>query len=609
MAFGFSLAGPFHLDDHSLFSHPVVASADGWWRAWLETRPLTWFSFWLSYQVGGRGPLAWHAVSLALHLAAVLLAWNTLPRIIPRRPAFFGVALFAIHPIQAETVNYVFARATLLMTVFCLLALRDWACARPWAAAAWFAAALLSKEECSAFPLFLALLHLSISRNRAEWRPIGFMLVMALAAGLRAAWIASVTPGSGAGAQAGVAPLDYLATQGPVILRYFRLLLAPSGYSIEPAVEVTRGWIAFAAWAAILLAAALAFRRFDKAREGFWFLGGLVLLLASSSIFPAADLAADRRMYAPMIAFGAAAGLLLDRARPPMLAAVGVLLMGLSFQRTQVWNSERELWSEAARLAPHRLRPRLQLARALPSAEALAVLGDARRLAPQDAAVASELGRVYFDLRRNGDALSEYGRAIALEPNNARAYNNRGVVLLALGHADVARQDFARALAIDPCLFDARFNLRETGVKTRAPAGCGFSGEQLRLLEGAPAALRRGQPHLRPQELPIGQFIGAQRGFERCIDLARLPWAERAHLEGERGDGRRRSVAGAQRDRSTHLAEVGLRMVHDQAPNPRLLLLLDDSNASHLDELRQPVRRARRCRRRTRHGRRLGRGG
>ena len=54
-----------------------------------------------------------------------------------------------------------------------------------------------------------------------------------------------------------------------------------------------------------------------------------MLLLPSSSIFPANDLAADYRMYLPMIGFVACVGLLLDRVRPLYLVPVFLLLVCL----------------------------------------------------------------------------------------------------------------------------------------------------------------------------------------------------------------------------------------------------------------------------------------
>jgi uncharacterized membrane protein len=62
-------------------------------------------------------PIGYHAVNLLLHLGAVLLAYECLRRLLPERAALIAAALFAIHPIQAEAVNYVWARSILLATV------------------------------------------------------------------------------------------------------------------------------------------------------------------------------------------------------------------------------------------------------------------------------------------------------------------------------------------------------------------------------------------------------------------------------------------------------------------------------------------------------------
>ena len=53
--------------------------------------------------------------------------------------------------------------------------------------------ALLSKEEAVGYPVFLALLHLSISRNRREWRPIAAMFGLSLLFGLRVLFMTAVT--------------------------------------------------------------------------------------------------------------------------------------------------------------------------------------------------------------------------------------------------------------------------------------------------------------------------------------------------------------------------------------------------------------------------------
>jgi 4-amino-4-deoxy-L-arabinose transferase-like glycosyltransferase len=63
-------------------------------------------------------------VNLLLHVAAVLLLYDVLRRLLDRPAALAAGALLAVHPFQAEAVNYVWARSTLPMTVLCLLCWR-----------------------------------------------------------------------------------------------------------------------------------------------------------------------------------------------------------------------------------------------------------------------------------------------------------------------------------------------------------------------------------------------------------------------------------------------------------------------------------------------------
>ncbi len=484
VVFGGCVTASFHLDDYSIFSDPVLTSASGWWQVWepARTRPLTYFSFWGNYQIGGQDPAGYHALNLLIHLATVLLLCSVLLRLVPPRVALVAAALFGLHPIQTEAVVYVFARATLLMTLFSVLSLRFWLAGRRWWAVAAFGCALLAKEEAAAFPLVLLLWNLSATRDRAEWKPISAMLALSVAAGARVVLVLSRIPDSGAGPGSAISAFDYVATQGLVILRYFRLLVAPYGFTVDPQITIDTGWRSLAAWIAILLACAVALRWRRPAQAGFWFLAGLVLLLPSSSIFPADDLAADRRLYMPLIGFGVCAAFLVNRLRPWLPAGVAILLAVLSVFRVQVWQTERSLWQEAVLRSPEKLRPKIQLSRTLNAQPALDLLEAAHSDNPDNPQLAAELGRRYLELGRSGDALREFGRALALTPRDPAAHNNRGVALMSLGQQEAARADFERSLELDPCFFDARNNLRNIGVPTDLPAGCRFSDDQRRTL-------------------------------------------------------------------------------------------------------------------------------
>lgn len=481
-AFGLALAGSFHFDDFSLFSDLAVTSPGGWLEVWrpVQTRPLTWLSFWMNYQLGGAAPPGYHAVNLALHAGTAVMLLVVLRRLVDTRVALMAALLFAVHPIQTEPVAYIFARGTLLCTLLSLLALwlsltrRDW-----WAVLA-FAGALLAKEECAAFPLFIAALWFSRKTEHRKPGPMIAMLALSLVAGLRVIWATSIIRGAGAAFGAGVTPWEYASYQGEAILRYLSMLIVPWGFTIDP--ELSRSvLLRSVAWALVLAAAIAATRWWRRREPGFWFLSGLILLLPSSSIFPADDLAADRRMYLPMIAFSVCLAMMTERLRPYYRAAAVVALAAVSAGYCWIWRSDFSLWTEAVHRAPDKVRPRIWLSRSIPPEQALGVLAQAERNAPDSDAVASEQGRVYLQLGRPADALTAFGRALALKPGDAEAVNNRGVALQLLGQRDAAIQDFRRALSIDPCLFHARYNLKLLGVAT--PAGqCRFTPDQRKQL-------------------------------------------------------------------------------------------------------------------------------
>ena len=199
VAFGASLGSGFHFDDYAIFSDPALQSARGWLEVWapLQTRPLTYFTFWLNRQIGAGDPLGYHLFNLLFHLAAVLLAWECLRRLLPERAALIAGVLFALHPIQSEAVNYVWARSIVLASA--VLLWRALAVARGPSvgrASRGSPPALLAKEECAAFPLLLVWLEWrgSLPGARKSRGALAAMFALALAAGARVIWATAVTP-------------------------------------------------------------------------------------------------------------------------------------------------------------------------------------------------------------------------------------------------------------------------------------------------------------------------------------------------------------------------------------------------------------------------------
>ena len=515
LAFGSTLTSSFHFDDYSLFSDPIVTSASGWWEVFrLErTRPLTYLTFWLNYQLGGTAAWGYHAVNLVCHLMAVWLAWSVFNRLVERRAAILATVVFAVHPVQTEPIAYVFGRATLLAALFCLLCWRAWNNGNRWRAVAYFAAALLAKEEAIVFPVFLTGYEwvrrragpLS-GRSEIEWSRIMPPLAAALGIGLLATarlfYAALVTKGAGIGFGLGeITPGTYFLTQGRAVWEYLWLIVWPAGLNFDRDLRLSTEWdaVTLGAWvavAAVVIASCWSLRKWSGA---FWLLGGLVLLVPTSSIIPLADLIAERRLYLPLLSLSLAIGVILARAPRYTVPLVALLLSGFSFQRSWVWHSEESLWRDTVAKSPAKVRPKIQLARALGAKEPperpeqLRLLAEARSLAPHDPDVATERGVVYLEMGRPSDASREFSIAVTASPDDPRVLANYGAALHALGRGEEAAETFRAALRIDPCNFDARNNLilvyRKRGDRlaaqrtARQPADCRFTPQQQRMIE------------------------------------------------------------------------------------------------------------------------------
>jgi tetratricopeptide (TPR) repeat protein len=515
VAIGPSLLGTFHFDDYYMLNDPIVQAPSGWWEVFrLErTRPLTYLTFWLNYQLGGENPVGYLAVNLLLHLGVVLAAWRVFPRVVTAPAALFAVGVLAVHPVQAEAINYIFARATILTTLFCLLTWRSWIDRRFDRAVLYFAFALLAKEEAAAFPLFLVgyewLYRGADASPVRKWiRPWLAMIGLCGLAAARLIYAAAVTKGAGVIYDLGdITPLNYLLTQGRAFWLYVRLVLLPVGLNFDRDFGLSRGLDlpTLAAWAAVFALLAIAAVRVRKEPAWFWVLGAFVLLLPTSSFIPLGDLVAERRVYLPLVSVALAIGVVLAKAPRPVGIVILLVGAGLSVQRSLVFGTEESLWRDTVEKSPDKVRPKLQLARALGTAEPPGreegreersrLLREAKQLAPSDAEVATELGVFHLQAGQPREALEQFNIAVRETNPAPSALTNWGTAQLMLGARDEAIEAFDEALSKDACQYDARNNLsyvhREGGELTKAlaaatlPADCRLPIRQQQALDAA----------------------------------------------------------------------------------------------------------------------------
>jgi hypothetical protein len=114
--------GEFIWDDRGLYilDNELMRRADGLWRFWFTTDcvdyyPLTYTAFWLTWQLAGADPRLYHVINFGLHGVATVLLIAILRRLAVPLPWLVGL-VFAVHPLQVETVAWISQQKTLLAT-------------------------------------------------------------------------------------------------------------------------------------------------------------------------------------------------------------------------------------------------------------------------------------------------------------------------------------------------------------------------------------------------------------------------------------------------------------------------------------------------------------
>ena len=112
-------------DDAYVTKNATLHSLDGLRRMWLEPTsipqyyPLVHTTFWLEYHLWGERAAGYHTVNVALHATSVILLWRLLSRLqVPG--AWLAAALFAVHPVEVESVAWITERKNVLSLALAL---------------------------------------------------------------------------------------------------------------------------------------------------------------------------------------------------------------------------------------------------------------------------------------------------------------------------------------------------------------------------------------------------------------------------------------------------------------------------------------------------------
>jgi protein O-mannosyl-transferase len=416
-AFGPALTASFQFDDWNVVvADPRVQSVVAWWNSMPGIRPLTKLSYALNHAAGS-GVAGFRTVNIAIHASAAL-AVLALVRMLGRRAgwpaatasvaALFAALLFALHPVQTESVTYISGRSGALAVALSLASVLAWlrGVDAGWAvgpaggprAAVWrygvspvlMLLALAAKELAIVVPPTLLLVGALPDRTAGTVPPLATRLRMALA-GSAVHWLILLAALVAVLAWPPYRELLALAFDSrPLAEHVLSLpraitwllgqLLWPVSLNADPAIPGVRSATptAIAAVMTVLIAVAAAISalrtRPELAVGLLWFLLwlGVVLLL------PRPDLVNDRQLYGALIGAAWLAAVALVRLLHRRLAAGGLVvaaaaslaiaLAAMTVQRGGVYRDEVAFWNDVLVGAPHNARAHNNLGMALANA-------------------------------------------------------------------------------------------------------------------------------------------------------------------------------------------------------------------------------------------------
>jgi tetratricopeptide (TPR) repeat protein len=484
--------GGFLWDDNGHITKQTLRSAAGLWRIWFEPGatqqyyPVVHSAFWLQFHAWGVNPTGYHIVNIVLHAVSASLFAVILRRL--RVPGWWlAAAVFALHPVQVESVAWITELKNTLSGVFYFAAaltyLRfDERRTRGLyvAALGWFVLALLSKSVTATLPAGL-LIVFWWKRGRLDLRrdvlPLAAFFVASVAAGTMTVVMERTFIGA-SGDAFNFSFVERTLIAGRAVCFYLYSLIWPANLAFNyPRWHVSQAiwWqYLFPLFVGALLVAAWLVRGRTRAPLAALLFFGVTLApaLGYANVYPFRfSFVADHFQYLAcagifaLIAAGLTRGF--DRWRAPAnvraLAAAAIVLplVVLTWRDAHGYTSLEALWKTTIERNPEAWLARSNYAAMLldqqppDPAQALVHAREAVRIAPKESSARFNLGLALEATGDSNGAAIEYreaiGRASAADRKSARValvHDRLASVLRAAGRAKDADEEAAIARAM-----------------------------------------------------------------------------------------------------------------------------------------------------------------
>jgi protein O-mannosyl-transferase len=490
-------------DDAYITNNELLTAPDGLRRIWFSLDspsqyfPLVYTMFRFERAWWGLSPTGYHFVNILLHIANALILWSLLARL--RVPgAWLAGAIFALHPVQVESVAWITERKNVLMGLFFLLTIRAWVefvdkqTKHRWffyvLALLLYALALFSKTTACTLPAALLLI-LWLQGRRINQRQLVQLVpfvVLALGMGLLTVWWERYHQGT-RGPLFAISPPERLLIASRAIWFYLGKLIWPSNLTfIYPRWIVSPTHLLEYAWLAALggLCAVIFFARRYVGRSlevaALFFVATLSPVLGFIMLYTFRyTFVADHYQYLASIG-------------PIALASVGITTLAASFKVSRhfifgaavcivaalavfTWRQStmyadiEALWRTTIARNPGCWMAHNNLGIVLSQKgeidEAIAHYRKTLEMSPDFADADYNLGNALLQKGEIDAAILHCQRAVTIQPNDPEAQVALGNALFQKGLIDESIVHYQKALAIRPYYVTAHYNLSSAFLK------------------------------------------------------------------------------------------------------------------------------------------------